>query len=114
MNNLEFNYRTMILAPVEANITRQLNNPVYSLDFVVVILDRVSMNSDIDSVMSIEENIFVLGQLQDYLIQIGHDVEFDSIDLYSSMMDDYNVTSATASFTINIARKPYINGLNIN
>jgi hypothetical protein len=107
LQDLEFDYRSMIVMPLEANITRELSNPVYTLDFGVVVLDKVSKSSDYDSIVSVEENIFIIGQLQDYLMQSGMDADFENIDLYTAVGDDHNVTSATADFSINIARKPY-------
>lgn len=107
LQHLEFEYRSMIVMPLEANISRELNNPVYTLEFAVVILDKVSQHSDLESVMSTEENIFVVGQLQDYLIQNVEDVSFGEVDLYTAIGGDYNITSATADFSVTIARKPY-------
>jgi hypothetical protein len=112
MRDLEFNYRSMICMPLEANISRELNNPIYTLDFGIVILDKISKSSDFESVVSIEENIFIIGQLQDYLIQAGMDTDFESVDLYTAVGDDYNITSATADFSVNIARKPYTRTIN--
>ena len=107
LKDLEFDYRSMIVMPLEANITRELNNPVYTLDFGVVVLDKISKSSDYESIVSVEENIFIIGQLQDYLLQNNMDADFENIDLYTAVGDDYNVTSATADFSINIARRPY-------
>lgn len=114
LNHLEFNYRSLVVLPLEANITRQLNNPIYTLDFAVIVLDKTSRSSDYESVISIEENIFVIGQLQDYLIQQGMDVDFENIELYTAMGDDYNISSSTAEFSINIARTPYIKDIDNN
>ena len=107
LKDLEVDYRSMIVMPLEANITRELNNPVYTLDFGVVVLDKISKSSDYESIVSVEENIFIIGQLQDYLLQNNMDADFENIDLYTAVGDDYNVTSATADFSINIARRPY-------
>ena len=57
--------------------------------------------------MSTEENIFVIGQLQDYLMQLDMDTDFDNIDFYTSTGDDYNISSASASFSVTIARSIY-------
>ena len=114
LQDLEFDYRSMVVMPLEANITRELNNPIYTLDFGVVVLDKVSKSSDYESIVSVEENIFIIGQLQDYLMQNNMDADFDNIDLYTAVGDDYNVTSATADFSINIARKPYTRTIDNN
>lgn len=114
LQDLEFDYRSMVVMPLEANITRELNNPIYTLDFGVVVLDKVSKSSDYESIVSVEENIFIIGQLQDYLMQNDMDADFENIDLYTAVGDDYNVTSATADFSINIARKPYTRTIDNN
>lgn len=107
LDNLEFNYRTLVLIPLEANISRRLNSPVYTLDFGLIVLDKVIQEDDYSSVMSTEENIFVIGQLQDYLMQLDMDTDFDDIDFYTSTGDDYNISSASASFSVTIARSIY-------
>lgn len=112
--NFEFDYRTIALIPLEANITRQLNSPVYTLDFGIVILDKVIKGDDKASIMSTEENIFVIGQLQDYLLQQGIDTDFQNVELYNSIGDDYNISTASAEFSVTIARKPYIKGIDLN
>lgn len=114
LRDLEFDYRSMVIMPLEANITRRLNNPIYTLDFGVVVLDKVSKDDDYQSVVSTEENIFVIGQLQDHLLQQNIDSDFETIDLYTAVGDDYNITSATADFSINIARKPYKGNIDNN
>tara|TARA_R110000744_G_scaffold90945_2_gene176531 strand:+ start:384 stop:824 length:441 start_codon:yes stop_codon:yes gene_type:complete len=107
LDHLEFNYRTLVLIPLEANISRRLNSPVYTLDFGLIVLDKVIQEDDYSSVMSTEENIFVIGQLQDYLMQLDMDTDFDDIDFYTSTGDDYNISSASASFSVTIARSIY-------
>ena len=114
LQDLEFDYRSMVVMPLEANITRELNNPIYTLDFGGVVLDKVFKSSDYESIVSVEENIFIIGQLQDYLMQNDMDADFENIDLYTAVGDDYNVTSATADFSINIARKPYTRTIDNN
>ena len=114
LNNLEFDYRSIILITLEANITRQLNSPVYTLDFGVIVLDKVPVRDDYASIRSTEENIFVIGQLQDYLLQQNIDTDFESVDLYTSVGEEYNITSATADFSVTIARKPYIKHIDNN
>lgn len=104
----DFNYRTMIMLPLEANLSRELNNPVYQLDFGIIVIDKVSLNNSLGSISSTEENIFVIGQLQDFLLQDGEDVEFQEVELTSSLLEDYNVTIAMADFSTKLARQPYV------
>ena len=107
LRNRDFDFRTMTLLPLEANISRDLNSPVYTLDFAAIVLDKVIYESEISNITVIEENLFIIGQLQDYLIQEGYDVTFDAVDVMTMEEDDYSVSSAVCEFQIVLARKPY-------
>jgi hypothetical protein len=74
------------------------------------VFDRVDRKEDLSIILSSEENIFVIGQLQDYLLQeLGDsDVEFNDIDIVNAAGTDYNVTSAVCEFTVALPRSPYI------
>jgi hypothetical protein len=109
----EFNYRTMVIVPLEANISREDNSPVYYIDLGVVMIDRVLKDDDGANINSIDENIFVIGQLQDHLEQTDYDVDFGSVSLNTESLEDYNITTALADFTFALSRKPYNRGINI-
>lgn len=111
LSKIDFNYRTMVIMPLEVNLSRELNNPVYELDFAIVIIDRVKLDDSSAYITSTEENIFVMGQLQDFLMQNERDVSFEQVDLTTSSADDYNITAAMADFSIKLARKPYVRGI---
>ena len=104
----EFNYRTMVMMPLEANISREQNAPAYYVEFGIVILDKVPSENDEATINSVDENIFIVGQLQDHLEQSDYFVEFGS-----ESIDDYNITTAIADFTFTLARKPYNRGINL-
>lgn len=108
LNHIEFDYKALILMPLEANLSRELNNPVYQLDFGVIVIDRTFTDNDSAYISSTEENIFVIGQLQDYLLQNNIDVNFQNVELNTGVTSDYNVTIAMADFTATLSRKPYI------
>jgi hypothetical protein len=105
----EFEFRSLVLLPSRSNISREDNRPVYELTFSVIIFDRVERNSDLGNILSAEENIFIVGQLQDYLLQeLGDsDVDFNDIDIINAAGSDYNVTSAVCEFTVLLPRSPY-------
>jgi hypothetical protein len=108
----EFNYRTMVMLPLEANISRENSSPAYYIDFGIVILDKVPTENDEASINSIDENLFVIGQLQDHLTQEQYDVSFNDIDLGSESLGDYNITTAMTDFTFTLARKPHNRTIN--
>ena len=36
LSQRELNYRAMIMLPLEANLSRELSNPIYTLDFGII------------------------------------------------------------------------------
>ena len=110
LESIEFSYRSLVLIPSGSNISRDLNRPTYDLEFMLVLFDRVESFDGLQIIKSSEENIFVIGQLQDYLIQWSDDVEvsFNNIDIINAKGDDYNITSALCDFTVSLPRSPYI------
>lgn len=107
----EFNYRTLVMIPSASNLSRDLNSPVYTLSFTLVVIDRTLLDDSLASISSIEENIFIVGQLQDKLLQLGREVEFNEIELMSSSFEDYNITTAFCDFDVVLPRNPYIRGI---
>ena len=114
INQRELNYRSMILMPLEANLSRELNNPSYSLDFGIIIVDRTFRNDSLSRILSVEENLMVVGQLQDYLLQLGEDVNFQEVELTSAEKEDYNVTVALCDFSATLARNIYQKDIDFN
>jgi len=110
LQNREFNYRSLILMPSGSNISRDLNRPTYNLDFFLVLFDRIDSFDGFQIIKSSEENVFVVGQLQDFLMQWANDinVDFNNIDIINTRGDDYNITSALCEFSIELPRSPYI------
>ena len=110
LQGMEFEYRSLVLIPSGSNISRDLNRPTYTLDFILVLFDRVELFDALQTVKSSEENVFVIGQLQDYLMQWANDIEvdFNNIDIINSKGDDYNLTSALCEFSVELPRSPYI------
>lgn len=107
----EFDYRTLVMIPSASNLSRDLNSPVYTLSFTLVVIDRTLLNNSLASISSIEENIFIVGQLQDKLLQLGREVEFNEVELMSSSFEDYNITTAFCDFDVVLPRNPYIRGV---
>lgn len=109
LESKEFEFRSLVLMPTRSNISRESNRPVYEVTFTLVIFDRVERTSPQSVVMSSEENIFITGQLQDFLLQeLGDsDVDFNEIDIINAGGSDYNITSTVCEFTVILPRSPY-------
>ena len=113
INQKEFEYRTLIMIPLEANLSRDLNSPIYTLDFNITLIDKIISDDDSSYISSTQENINVIGQLQDYMLQRQEDVSFDNIEITTGMAEDYNITIAMCDFTVNLARSPYIKDIDV-
>lgn len=112
LENREFDYRTLVIVPSSSNISRDLNSPVYTLTFTAVILDQVSSHDPEMSIASMEENIFILGQLQDFMLQQNIDVDFDDVELTATAFEDHNITGVYSDFDVRLGRNPYNKGIN--
>lgn len=111
LQQYDFDYRTLVMIPSSSNLSRDLNSPVYTLSFTLVVLDRTLLDNSLSSMHSIEENIFVVGQLQDKLLQLDRDVVFGEVELMTSSLEDYNVTTCFCEFEVVLPRNPYIKGI---
>ena len=111
LENREFNYRTFVMIPSNSNISIDLSRPIYTLSFDCALLDKSIGDSEIALVKSTEENLFVVGQLQDYLIQQDETCYIDDVDVVNMISDDENITSAMFELTMSFARKNYNVGI---
>ena len=75
----EFDYRTFVMIPSASNISRDFANPVYSLTFDCVVIDKCVSQDDLASIISTEENLFVVGQTQG---DLGDNSNMGSTDLF--------------------------------
>lgn len=104
----ELNYKQLIITPQSANISRELNSPIYSIEFAVAVLDKCKYGDDKSYMSVLEESLFVIGQLQDYLTQEDYIVEFQDVELASIEAEDFNIAGAVCDFTVTLSRKPHL------
>lgn len=107
----EFDYRTFVMIPSRSNISRDLARPIYTLTFDCAILDKCKGEDALASIKSTEENIFVAGQLQDFLTQEDENCYVEDIDVENYISEDTNVTSVYFQLTMSFARKNYNAGI---
>jgi hypothetical protein len=86
---------------------------VYTVEFLILVGDKADENDALQLLSSTEENIFVIGQFQDYLQQQMKDAEFGDIEIVNQLRDDYNITSAYTRFTMTFERKSYKRPINL-
>ena len=108
LESMELSYRGMYVCLDDADISREDNNPVYDVRWNVVIVDKTEINNPKASILSNQENLFVIGQLQDYLIRESTgNQEFDTVSMKGFVSGDYNITSAVTSVSFSTGRKGY-------
>jgi hypothetical protein len=103
----EFDYRTFVMIPSASNISRDFANPVYSLTFDCVVIDKCVSQDDLASIISTEENLFVVGQIQDWLIQQDENCYIDEVEVQNYISEESNITTAFFQLTVLFARKNY-------
>lgn len=104
---VDFKYRTFIMIPSASNISRELNRPIYTLSFDCIIIDKYPYHDEKSMMKCIEENMFVAGQFQDFLIQSDENVEVGDAEIGSLGNDDYNVSTVLFTSDVSFARSPY-------
>lgn len=107
LQNVEVSHRAMYVNLDSANVSRSSNNPVYDVTFNVIVIDKVPLDNELALMNSNQENLFVMGQLQDYFGNnlLGEE-RFDEINLQGFSADDYNITTATANCSFSVGRNP--------
>lgn len=114
LQQVEVSHRGMYVNLDSANVSRDNNNPVYDILFNVIIIDKVALDDEMGLINSNQENLFVMGQLQDYFGNnlLGED-RFDEVNLQGFSADDYNITTATANCSFSVGRNPDNRGIDI-
>lgn len=114
LQQVEVSHRGMYVNLDSANVSRDGNNPVYDILFNVIIIDKVALDDELGLINSNQENLFIMGQLQDYFGQnlLGEE-RFDEVNLQGFSADDYNITTATANCSFSVGRNPDNRGIDV-
>lgn len=114
LEKIEMGYRGMYIALNDANISREDSNPIYDINFDIVVVDRIPKDDSLALINSNQENLFVMGQLQDYFIQnLDGNQSFQEVSMRGFSDDDYNITAAISNATFVVSRFPYLKGIDI-
>ena len=109
LETIEVDHRGLYIALEDANISRDEGSPVYDVMFNVVIVDKIPSDDPIALMNSNQENLFVMGQLQDYFQQnLDGEQSFQEVNMRGFSADDYNITSAISGATFIVGRNPYV------
>lgn len=114
LETIEVDHRGLYIALEDANISRDEGSPVYDVMFNVVIVDKIPSDDPIALMNSNQENLFVMGQLQDYFQQnLDGEQSFQEVNMRGFSADDYNITSAISNATFIVGRNPYVRDIDV-
>lgn len=114
LETIEIDHRGLYIALEDANISRDEGSPVYDVMFNVVIVDKIPSDDPIALMNSNQENLFVMGQLQDYFQQnLDGEQSFQEVNMRGFSADDYNITSAISGATFIVGRNPYVRDIDV-
>ena len=72
------------------------------------------LNNPLALINSNQENLFVMGQLQDYFIQnLDGEQNFQEVSMRGFSSEDYNITASVSNATFIVGRGPSSRGIDI-
>lgn len=105
LEDIEINHRGLFISLEDANISREDANPVYDVNFNIVVVDKVAVDDPLGLINSNQENLFVMGQLQDYFIQnLDGEQSFQEVSMRGFSSEDYNITASISNATFIVGR----------
>lgn len=114
LQNIEIAHRGLYISLDNANISRDAASPIYEVDFDIIIVDRVPLNDPTALMNSNQENLFVMGQLQDYFIQnLDGEQSFQEVSMRGFSSEDFNITSCISNATFVVGRNPYLRDIDV-
>ena len=103
LDNMVFDRKTMLVSMLSANLDNEDGRPVYDVEYVIAIIDKTP-NGLYGSSATVEENLFVVGQLQDYLQQEGWSVVFGEMDIQADWDESGELVAVLGSATAQFGR----------
>lgn len=114
LQDIEISHRGLYISLDNANISRDDGSSVYEVNFDIVIVDKVPLNDPKALMNSNQENLFVMGQLQDYFIQnLDGEQSFQDVSMRGFSAEDFNITSSISNATFIVGRNPYLRDIDL-
>jgi len=108
LDGLGSEYRSVAIIPS----TFSIEQDGYTIDYIVVVMDKVRSGDATALVKAEEGNVFVLGQLMDYLASIDSDITIEGGSFASppeSNEDGYNIVASVGTLTNSFSRPLFRN-----
>ena len=103
LDNMVFDKKTIVFMIDSANINNEDGSPVYEVRFITAVIDK-GMTERRASSWVVEESLFVISQLQDYVQNIGWSVIFGEVDIQTDFDNSGELVVLSTSFTAQFSR----------
>lgn len=98
VDTMNVDARSLFISVESSNISHRLNTN--KVTFALFVVDKCLADDQESLVISMQENLFVVGQIQDFILSLDNDVEFEEVSIAQAPNDDYNLTAAVCSFEV--------------
>ena len=98
VDTMNVDARSLFISVESSNISHRLNTN--KVTFALFVVDKCLSDDQESLVISMQENLFVVGQVQDFILSLDNDVEFEEVSIAQAPNDDYNLTAAVCSFEV--------------
>ena len=98
VDTMNVDSRSLFISVESSNISHKLNTN--KVTFALFVVDKCLADDQESLVISMQENLFVVGQVQDFILSLDNDVEFEEVSIAQAPTDEYNLTAAVCSFEV--------------
>ena len=103
LDNMVFDKKTIVFMIDSANINNEDGSPLYEVRFITAVIDK-GMTERRASSFVVEESLFVISQLQEWLQNIGWSVIFGEVDIQTDFDNSGELVVLSTSFTAQFSR----------
>ena len=98
VDTINVSARSLFVSVESSNISHRQNT--HKVTFSLFVVDKCLADDQDSLVISMQENLFVIGQVQDFILSLDNDVEFEEVSIAQAPTDEYNLTAAVCTFEV--------------
>jgi len=98
ISTMNLDHRSMLISVDSTDIAHQ--NNMMAVTFSLFVVDKCIADDQDSLIVSIQENLFVVGQVQEFILSLDNDVEFEEVVVAQAPETEYTSTAAVCSFTV--------------
>ena len=103
LDNLVFDRKTMVVMMLSADLDNEDGRPVYDVNYVIAIIDK-GADGLYGKSSTIEESLFIVSQLQDYLQGLEWSAVFGTVDIQTDWDESGELVAVLAEMTAQFGR----------